>query len=200
MKNIIFNIEGGIGKSIMGTAVCEAIKNQYPNDRLIVITAYPEVFLCNPHVEKCFNFNQLAYFYKEFIEEGNFQAFMHNPYLETSFIQRTEHLLETWCSMFGIKYNNEQPRLYLTQREIDFYSLQFRSDKPIFILQTNGGAGNQEIKYSWSRDIPVSVAQTVVNEFKDEYNILHIRRNDQIHLENTTPIHADFRALFGLIT
>ena len=200
MKNIIFNIEGGIGKSIMGTAVCEAIKKQYPNDRLIVITAYPEVFLCNPHVDKCFNFAQLSYFYKEFIEEGNFHAFMHNPYLETSFIQRTEHLLETWCSMFGIKYNNEQPRLYLTQREIDFYSIQFRSDKPIFVLQTNGGAGNQEIKYSWSRDIPVSVAQAVVNEFKDEYNILHIRRNDQIHLENTTPIHADFRALFGLIT
>ena len=26
MNNIILNIEGGIGKSIMGTAVCEAIK------------------------------------------------------------------------------------------------------------------------------------------------------------------------------
>ena len=58
MKNIIFNIEGGIGKSIMATAVCEAIKKQYPQDRLIVVTAYPEVFICNPHVDKCFNHNQ----------------------------------------------------------------------------------------------------------------------------------------------
>jgi hypothetical protein len=45
---IIFQIDGGIGKSIAGTAVCKAIKAQYPKDKLYVITGYPEVFLCNP--------------------------------------------------------------------------------------------------------------------------------------------------------
>jgi hypothetical protein len=57
--NIIFKIEGGIGKSIMATAVCEAIKNKRKKDTLIVVTAYPEVFLCNPHVDKCFSYHQL---------------------------------------------------------------------------------------------------------------------------------------------
>ena len=149
MKNIIFNIEGGIGKSIMGTAVCEAIKKKYPDDKLIVITAYPEVFICNPHVDKCLSHHQMPYFYNDYIEQGNFVAFMHNPYFETNFIQRKEHLLETWCEMFDLRYQGEQPRLYLTQREIDFYNRQFFSEKPIFVLQTNGGAGNQEMKYSW---------------------------------------------------
>lgn len=199
MKNIIFNIEGGVGKSIIATAVCEAIKKQYPKSNLIVLTAYPEVFLCNPHVFKCYNHNQLSYFYSEFVEEGDFKAFMHNPYLETNFIKRKEHLIETWCNMFNLEYKGEQPKLYLTQREVDFYSRQFNSDKPIFVLQTNGGAVNQVVKYSWSRDIPFNVAQRVVNEFSREYNIIHICRNDQIKLENTTPIQADFRALFGLI-
>lgn len=199
MKNIIFNIEGGIGKSIIGTAVCEAIKKQYPNDKLIVITAYPEVFVCNPHVYKALSHHQMPYFYQDYIENGNFIAFMHNPYLETSYIGRKEHLIKTWCSMFDIEYNGEQPRLYLTQREVDFYAKQFISDKPIFVIQTNGGAPNQEIKYSWSRDIPVSVAQIVVNEFSNEYNILHIRRQDQIPLQNTIPVEANWRALFGLI-
>jgi hypothetical protein len=199
MKNIIFNIEGGIGKSIMATAVCEAIKKQHPKDRLIVLTSYPEVFLCNPNVDKCLNHNQLSYFYKEYIEDGDFKAYFHNPYLETNFIQRKEHLIETWCNMFGIKYEQEQPRIYLTKREQDFYAKQFNSDKPIFVMQTNGGAINQEIKYSWSRDIPYHVAQAVVEEFKNEYNILHIRRKDQMGLENTIPVEADFRSLFGLI-
>jgi hypothetical protein len=199
MKNIIFNIEGGIGKSIMATAVCEAIKKQYPKDNLIVVTAYPEVFLCNPNVDKCFNFNQLSYFYKEYIDNGDFEVFMHNPYFETNFIQRKEHLLETWCSMFKIKYQGEQPKLYLTQREQDFYARQFVSDKPIFVMQTNGGAENQQSKYSWSRDIPYGVAQKVVNAFAQQYNVVHIRRQDQVALENTTPVQADFRALFGLI-
>ena len=30
--NIIFQVDGGIGKSILATAVCKAIKTQYPND------------------------------------------------------------------------------------------------------------------------------------------------------------------------
>ena len=199
MKNIIFNIEGGIGKSIMATAVCEAIKKKYPNDNLIVLTSYPEVFICNPHIYRCYNHNQLSYFYNEYIEDGNFLAFFHNPYLETNFIKCKEHLLKTWCSMFDVPYKNEQPKLYLSQREKDFYQRQFYSEKPIFVIQTNGGGSNQEIKYSWARDIPVSVAQQVVNEFANEYNILHIRRKDQIPLQNTTPVEADFRALFGLI-
>jgi hypothetical protein len=101
--------------------------------------------------------------------------------------------------MFGIKYEGEQPKLYLTQREKDFYAKQFTSDKPIFVIQTNGGAENQENKYSWARDIPYSVAQTVVNQFAHEFNVVHIRRNDQIQLQNTTSVQADFRALLGLI-
>jgi|LakMenEpi03Aug12_release.lakeMendotaPanAssembly.Ray.scaffolds.fasta_scaffold111499_3 hypothetical protein len=197
--NIILSIEGGIGKSIMATAVCEAIKKQYPKDDLIVLTAYTEVFLCNPNVYKCLNINNLQYFYRDFIEGKDVKLFLHNPYSETKFITREEHLLETWCEMFGINYNGEMPKLYLTEREENFYSQMFNSDKPIMVMQTNGGAHNQNVKYSWTRDIPYSVAQYVVNTFKEEYNIFHIRREDQIGLENTIPVHADFRALAVLI-
>jgi hypothetical protein len=101
--------------------------------------------------------------------------------------------------MFNVKYNNEQPRLYLTQREIDFYSQQFASEKPLFVIQTNGGAQEQNIKYSWSRDIPVSTAQKVVDSLVDRYNVIHIKREDQLQLQNTTPASGDFRALVVLI-
>jgi hypothetical protein len=46
--NIIFQISGGIGKCVMATAVCEAIKKQYPDSRLIVVSGYADVFLNNP--------------------------------------------------------------------------------------------------------------------------------------------------------
>lgn len=199
MKNIIFNLEGGIGKSIIATAVCEAIKKQYPQDKLIVISSYPEVFFCNPHVDKCLHHNNRAYFYSDYIENKEFILMLHNPYLETNYALRNEHLIQTWCSMFNIKYNGEMPKLYLTTREIEYFSNQFKSDKPIFVLQTNGGASNQNVKYSWARDIPVSIAQDVVNAFKDEYNVFHIRRDDQIFLNNTYPVSTDFRNLFCLI-
>lgn len=197
--NIIFSIEGGIGKSIIATAVCEAIKKQYPDDKLIVITAYPQVFLLNPHVDKCLTHGNLQYFYKDYVENNSVITFLHNPYQETSFIERKKHLIETWCEMFNIKYNGEQPKLYLTQREIDFYSNQFQSEKPLFVIQTNGGGQDQQIKYSWSRDIPNSTAQKVVDSLVNQYNVIHIKREDQLGLQNTTPVTADFRALVVLI-
>lgn len=197
--NIIFNIEGGLGKSIMATAVCEAIKNKYPKDNLIVLTSYPEVFICNPNVDKCFNHNNLNYFFKDYIDGKKVKMMLHNPYNETNFIKQSEHLIETWCSMFDIPFNNEQPKLYLTDREIKFYSNSFNSDKPIFVLQTNGGGANQEMKYSWARDLPYEVGQKIVGEFSREYNIFHIRRENQFQLQNTTPITTDFRALAVLI-
>jgi hypothetical protein len=199
MQNIIFQIDGGIGKSIMATAVCEAIKNQYPKDQLIVITSYPEVFLCNPHVDKCLSHNDLSYFYQDYIEGKKVKAFLHNPYMETSHIQQECHLIKTWCDMFDVEYNGEEPKLYLTNREINFYSNQFQSDKPLMVIQTNGGGADQQIKYSWMRDIPQVVAQEVVDSFIEEYNVIHIRREDQLALNNTTPVTADFRALVVLL-
>ena len=49
--NIIFQISGGIGKSILATAVCKAIRKKYPNDKLIVVTGYPDVFTNSKKVD-----------------------------------------------------------------------------------------------------------------------------------------------------
>ena len=55
--NIIFQIEGGLGKSILGTAVVKVIRKHYKNANIIVVSHYPEVFLNNPDVNKIYNFN-----------------------------------------------------------------------------------------------------------------------------------------------
>lgn len=197
---IIFQIDGGIGKSVAATAVCKAIKAQYPKDQLLVITGYPEVFLCNPYVDKVFNFNNLNYFYQDHIEGQQVKIMSHNPYVETNFITENGHLIKVWCEMFGIKYNGEQPELFINNREQVFFGNQFgKSQKPIMLLQTNGGAANQPNKYSWTRDLPTATAQQIVYAFAQDYNIIHIKREDQIPLQGTTPLQADFRAIATLI-
>jgi len=197
--NIVFQISGGIGKCVIATAVCEAIKKEYPKSKLIVISGYPDVFLNNPNVDRAFAFGGFSYFYEEYIEDKEFKIFAHDPYLQTEHVEQKEHLIKTWCEMFNIPYNGESPRIYLTGREIKFFGNKFSSDKPLFLLQTNGGAPS-DMAYSWSRDMPISVANDIVNEFKDVYNIIHIRREDQIPLENTIPITDSFRALAVLIS
>jgi len=195
---IVFQINGGIGKCIMATAVCSAIKKKYPEGNLIVVSGYPDVFLNNPNVAKSFAFGGFSYFYEDYIKDQDILIFAHDPYLETAHIQQKEHLIETWCKMFDVPYNGELPTIALTDRERKFYSNKFQFDRPIMLLQTNGGA-QQDMKYSWARDIPMSTAISVVEEFRNLYTILHIRREDQFPIEGTIPVTDNFRSLAVLI-
>lgn len=198
--NIIFQISGGIGKCILATSVCEAIHEEYPNDNLIVMSGYPEVFLNNPFVHRSFAFETAQYFYQDYIEGKDFIVFAQEPYLDAKHLRNEEHLSATWARMFDVPApTNTSPQLFLTQREIDFYAKKYSSDKPIMLLQTNGGAVGQELKYSWARDIPSHVVVDVINEFKNDYNIVHMRREDQPNFEFTTPISDGFRGLCVLI-
>jgi hypothetical protein len=197
--NIIFQIDGGLGKCIVATAICEVIKRQHPEAQLIVVSGYPDVFINNPWVDKSFAFGQTPYFYENYIMNEPCKVHAHNPYLEIAHIKREEHLLKTWAKMFGYQYNGEFPALFLTNREKEFFAQKFQSPKPIMVIQTNGGAPNQEMKYSWARDLPQSVAQKVVEHYKNDYVICHIRREDQPALKDVVTIHGSFRELCVLL-
>jgi hypothetical protein len=144
--------------------------------------------------------NELSYFYKNHLEgRADTLLFMHDPYLDTEFVQRRGHLVEVWCRMFGIKYNGEQPELFVNHKEKTSYSGMFASPKPILLLQTNGGMPNQTDKYSWPRDLPFGVAQQVVNAFAATHNVVQMRRKDQPTLQNVYPVESGFRQLLVLL-
>ena len=197
--NIIFQISGGLGKSIMATAVCSAIKKKYPEANLIVVSAYADVYLNNPNVHRAYNFGGFSYFYDEFIDGKEFKIFANDPYLETAHVKQNEHLIKTWCEMFDVPYNGEQPELFLTEREKQFYENKFVADKPVMVIQTNGGA-QTEHKYSWARDLPSTTVVKIIEHFKDEYYIAHIRREDQLGYEHTIPVTDSFRGLCILLS
>jgi hypothetical protein len=197
--NIIFQINGGIGKCILATAVCKAIKKKYPESNLIVVSGYPDVFLNNKEVHRSYVFNGLSYFYDEYIDGKDFLIFANDPYLETGHIRQDEHLLKTWCEMFGLEYDGETPSINLTTREVKYFQNKFATEKPIMLLQTSGGAQTDH-KYSWARDLPSTVVVKVIEYFKNDYTIVHIRREDQLSYNDTISITDTFRALCVLLT
>ena len=197
--NIIFQISGGIGKCIAATAVCKAIKTKYPSDNLIVVSGYNDVFINNPYIYRSYNYNELRYFYTEYIDNKDVIIMAHDPYNETIHIQSKDHLIRTWCNMFDVEYNGEVPEIFLTEREYRFYSNKFTPDKPIFLIQPNGGM-NSGMMYSWARDIPYNVVQSVIDNYKDSYTIYHIKREDQIKYNNVIPVTDNFRAISVLIS
>jgi ADP-heptose:LPS heptosyltransferase len=195
--NIIFQINGGLGKSVMGTAVCKSIKEKYPDSKLIVITAYPDVFLNNPNVDRCLAHQELRYFYQDYIKDGDFLYLGQEPYLENSYIKQEKHLIETWCNLYDLPVTQLHGDIHLTKREIDFYSRKYQFDKPIIVLQTSGAAG--ELIYNWTRDIPPVLVRSIVDRYKDQYTILHVKKDNQISHENTIAFTDNIRAVAVMI-
>ena len=197
--NIIFQIDGGLGKSIMATAVVEALRKKYKNAHIIVVTAYTDVFLNNPNVDDCVRHDQSNGFYLKYIKDKKVKIFVEDPYRNTSYITDKEHVLTTWCKLCGVTYTGEKPQIYLTQPEIDYYSPFYQLEKPIMVIQPNGGPAEQGFKYSWTRDIPTPTVLDVINRYKDDYSIVHVKRQDQYEYPDTLAALDGFRSIAILL-
>jgi len=198
--NVIFQIEGGLGKSIMATAIVKVIKKRYKNANLIVITGYPDIFLNNPDVFEIHNINQINGLYLKLIKDQKCKIFTEDPYRNSDFItEQSIPLLKTWCKIYGLNYNNEQPQIYLTQPEIDYFTPFYKTDKPILAIQPHGGPEGLGYQYSWTRDIPSINVNEIIEYYKDDYTIIHIKRPDQIIYENTLQALDGFRSIAILL-
>ena len=198
---VIFHIEGGLGKHIMATAIVKVIRKKYPKAALHVVCAYPDVFKHNPLVDKIHINGQHGNFYETHIKgnEANCKIYFSDPYHHSDYILNQDSLFNIWCKQWELEYNGETPQLYLQQPEIDYFTPFYKSDKPIMVIQPNGGPKNQGFNYSWTRDIPEPIILDVINEFKDTYTIIHIKRKDQKSYPNTLQALDGFRSIAILL-
>jgi len=205
-KHAIFHIEGGIGKHVASTAVVRAYKKQNPDRKIIVVCAWPEVYLNNKDIERVYRLGNVPYFYQDFIHNKDVEVFAQEPYKQSSHITKKSHLIKTWCDMVGVKYKGEKPYIHFNLRERDLIDPQLAAiekTKPLLLFQPFGGPGkeHQAHPYSWVRDIPPPVAQEIVNKLKDQYMILHVCYDFHAKLEGAIRFEKQVskKELFNLI-
>lgn len=198
--NVIFQIDGGLGKSIMATAVLKAIKKQYSKDNIIVVSSYPDVFINNPNVNKVLTHETINGIYEKYILGKQAKVFVSDPYTSSDYITEEKHLIQLWCEMYGLNYDGEKPELFISKAEKQYFESFYKLDKPIMVIQPHGGAFNQPLKYSWTRDIPQPIMQDIINHYAKDYAILHVKREDQIIYENTFQALDSFRSIAVLLS
>jgi len=182
-KYFIWHIQGGLGKNIAGSALVKTIKAKYPDRKLIMVTSWPEVYLNNPDVDRVYQLGQSPYFYEDYIEGKDVIISKHEPYHQTDHITKKKHLLENWCDLMDLKYTDQLPVILPNYPQGMMLGLWSRP-KPIMIIQTGGGPmEGQRYSYSWTRDIPIEVAQEIVKKFSQQYHIIQITRPDGYQLE-----------------
>lgn len=182
---VIFNPEGGLGKIIASTAVVRSIEKKYPSHKIIVLTPWAEVFLNNPRVHRVFKSGNTPYFYKDYLEGRESIVLKGEPYFNTQHLYSKQHLIKSWCELHDLPFDgNVSPELYYTVAEKAHYANNVVSDKPILLMQTNGGPYEDGKQYSWTRDIPQTQAQILVNELSKQFKIFHVCRKNAPQLQS----------------
>lgn len=177
-KYSIFHIEGGLGKHVSATAVAKCIKNNHPKRELIVVCAYPEVFLNLPFVDRVYRIGLTPYFYKDYIQDKDSLIFKHEPYFTTDHIHKRLPLIENWCKLYDLEYKGETPELVFNSRQIQFGEKKWKRSRPVLVLHSNGGPVNdQPYTYSWARDIPPHISAELVKILSQKYHVIQICRS-----------------------
>jgi len=191
MKYSIFHIQGGIGKHIAATAVAKAIKNNHPDRKLIVVCAYSDIFINLSFVDRVFNIGNTSYFYQEYIQDKDSIIFHHEPYYTTNHIHKRKKLIENWCDLYNLKYNDETPELKFNKLQFDVSKTVWGRKKSIMVLHTNGGMMTTDAKpYAWTRDMPTDIAQELVEHYKKDYHIFQITKINSPKLKNVEHVFA----------
>jgi len=198
--NIIFQVKGGLGKVIASTAVLGGFKKRYPSSKIIVVSAYSDVFYNNPHVYKTYNFSQIKGIYSKYIHNQEHKIFIQDPYEHSSHFEQENHIIKTWFELYNLEYSRNIPEIYLSNSELEFYEASFNSSTlPILALHSNGGSPEQNSQYSWPRDIPYDNVLDIIDEFKSTHTIVHIKNPNQATYPNTIPMTDSFRSVAGLL-
>lgn len=200
-KYSVFHIEGGLGKHIAATAVAKCIKANHPDRELIVVGAYPEIFVNLEYVDKVFRLGVTPYFYQEYIDGQDTLVFRQEPYFTSEYIAKKTHLIENWCKMHGLVYNGEKPELSFNYRQKQFALNKWASPKPVMLIQTNGGPfKGQPYAYSWTRDLPPTLAQKIVDHYSEQYTIFQICRQGSYTLNNVGVISDENLSYMDLLS
>jgi len=178
-KYSLFHVQGGFGKHIAATAVAKCIKNNHPSRELILTAVYTEIYQNLPFVDRVYQLGNTSYYYQTYVEDMDSLIFANEPYFTTDHVNKKLPLIQTWSKMYGLKYKGEMPQITFNhlQKKIakDFWTTR-ANGKPIMVIQTNGGLLNEQRPYLWARDMPITLAQKLVDHYADDYHIFQITR------------------------
>ena len=189
-KYCIFHVQGGMGKHIAATAVAKCIKNNHPHRKLIVVGVCTDVFMNLPFVDRVYQLGNTQYFYQEYIENQDSLIFHNEPYFTTDHIYKRLPLIQTWCKMYGLEYRGEMPdlRFNALQKKIS-KEVWKKGDKPVMVIHTNGGPmGENQKPFAWARDIPIDIAQVIVDRYHKDYTIYQCTKMNSPKVVNANVI------------
>jgi hypothetical protein len=141
-KTIFLYIQGGIGDVLAATATVRCARKQYPEDEIIVLSTYTDVWKNNPNIDLVIalkDVDQIKDFYTEYFltrDVRYFKKFFPYDHIYDTPAQGSKTLREFICKLYGFEFDGiDFPDYYITDYEKRAADTFLKQDsKPIILL------------------------------------------------------------------
>ncbi|HEY0090415.1 MAG TPA: hypothetical protein VGB37_16315 [Candidatus Lokiarchaeia archaeon] len=203
--NYTTEITGGIGKHILATSFIKWLNEKYPKSKLIVVSAYPEIFEYNPRIFRNLRIDQ-PYLFEDYIKDSDFRTGEVYNLIEYYQEKDKKHLMNLFPKAYGFNKYNENPEMeiYLTKGEEVDGDVYNKQNFPLITFQPFGGLppGVQynRMKVDTSeRDMPMGLAIKIVQILNlNGFKVLQIRGPSEPMIPNTLQLNLPFRNLLPI--
>lgn len=218
IKNIVFIVEGGMGKVIASTAIARMLRRRFSDKKIVVVSGYEDIYMHNLNVNRIYNFNNPLYLYEDYANPDS--CFVRvEPYMTHEYMFQGQHLVKAWAHEIGftdaeIEADSGLPEIYFTKNEIDSaheYIKECTGDgkKKFILIQWTGGVAPQEKTmqayyasqmHMHRRSLPTKVVQQIVNRFVSQnYVVGAVQHNNHPDIKGTENISFPARATIALL-
>lgn len=170
-KKCLINVEGGLGKNVMLTAILRELREAKGYDEMYVISPYHDVFKSCEAVTDAFQ-PGLGTLYQELVLDPDCDVLWKEPYSNQRFIKKECHLFDAWAEEFGFELSNSPdtyaPELSRIEQEFPMLSKiaeghKAKWDNNFCIVQFTGGQSPlSPQKDQQGNPIPYTSAEEVI--------------------------------------
>jgi ADP-heptose:LPS heptosyltransferase len=179
----IFFVQGGAGDVLAHTPMIRYFRKKYPDDEILVITTYAQLWEGNPNVDKVIPAKELEDFYSEYVLGHNVRFFkkhfVYDAIMDDAAIG-TKCLPEFICKLYGAEYDWKPLDYFVAAKEkktADVFMGQYKQfNKPLVLLQCTGAIpsdGNFN-KTNKLKDLDVKKVAELVKRHSDKAIFLQI--------------------------
>ena len=190
----------------MATSFIKWLNEKFPDKKINVISAYPEIFEYNPRIHRNLRLGQ-PYLFEDYIKGGDFRR--GEPYSVEEYYRDKDkkHLMEVFSKAYGFNEFNKKPQseLFLTKGEEMDGKVYNEQNKPLITFQSSGGLppGAQPSRMkmdSSQRDMPLELAMKIVQSLiKNGFKVLQLRGPSEPPIPGTLQLQLPFRNIFPII-
>ncbi len=179
----IFFIQGGAGDVIAHTPMIRYYRQKYPEDKIIVISTYSQLWEHNPNVDLIVPTRELDNFYEEQVL-GQKVRFFKKHFIYDAIMDLPAHnartLPEFVCNVYNAEYDGKPLDYFISPKEQKvahtFISQYYPLNKPIVLLHCTGAIpsdGNFN-KTNKLKDLDTKKIAELVKKLADRFLFIHI--------------------------